>query len=149
MTDWLALAVALPLLGSVAAAAAPRRAGATSIACALLTTGVALFAAFLVARGVELRSEPGGWGAPLGITLRADGLSAVLLAMANLVSLSISVYALDYFPARKRRHFIDGRQLVVNDTGKGCFRFLSKWNPGIYNQLLALQEGDEENIKLA
>ena len=43
---------------------------------------------------------------PLGIALQADGLSAALLAMANLVALAISLYALGYFAkGGLARHF--------------------------------------------
>jgi multicomponent Na+:H+ antiporter subunit D len=105
MIDWLALAVALPLLGAVGAVALPARAPAIGLAGAVLTTSAALSVGLLVAQGTALRSDLGGWGAPLGIALAADGLSAALLVMANLVALGISVYALDYFGADSRRHF--------------------------------------------
>jgi multicomponent Na+:H+ antiporter subunit D len=39
----------------------------------------------------------GGWDAPLGISLRADGLSAFLVGMTAGVGLCISVYAVRYF----------------------------------------------------
>ena len=105
MIDWLALSVAIPLLGAVLAAVVPARSPTVGGIAALLTTAVSLVAAVLTAQSGPLRSELGGWGAPLGIALQADGLSAVLLVMANLVSLGISVYALDYFAADERRHF--------------------------------------------
>jgi formate hydrogenlyase subunit 3/multisubunit Na+/H+ antiporter MnhD subunit len=105
MIDWLALAVTIPLLGSVIAAALPARAPAVGLATGALTTAAALAVGMLVAEGGVPRSDLGGWGAPLGIALEADGLSAALLIMANLVSLGISVYALDYFGPGSRRHF--------------------------------------------
>ena len=105
MIDWLALSVAIPLLGAVLAAVVPARSPTVGGIAALLTTAVSLVAALLAVQSGPLRSELGGWGAPLGIALQADGLSAVLLVMANLVSLGISVYALDYFADDQRRHF--------------------------------------------
>ena len=105
MIDWLALSVALPLLGSVFATAIPSRSPTIGMATGLLTTGAALSVGVLVARGDVLRSDLGGWGAPLGIALEADGLSAALLVMANLVALGISAYALGYFATGLRRHF--------------------------------------------
>jgi formate hydrogenlyase subunit 3/multisubunit Na+/H+ antiporter MnhD subunit len=105
MIDWLALAVAVPLLGSVIAAAWPARSPAVGLAAGGLTTVAAVVLGMLVAQGAEPRSDLGGWGAPLGIALEADGLSAALLVMANLVSLGISVYALGYFKDDTRRHF--------------------------------------------
>jgi formate hydrogenlyase subunit 3/multisubunit Na+/H+ antiporter MnhD subunit len=105
MIDWLALSVATPLLGAVLATVVPARSPTVGGIAALLTTAVSLVAAVLALQSGPLRSELGGWGAPLGIALQADGLSAVLLVMANLVSLGISVYARDYFAADGRRHF--------------------------------------------
>jgi len=114
MIDWLALAVALPLSGSALATAWPRRAPAIGMVAGAATTAAALGVAFLVAGGgapaaIEggngLRSDLGGWGAPLGIALAADGLSCAFLVMSNLVCLGISAYALEYFDAAARRHF--------------------------------------------
>ena len=97
MIDLLSTSVALPLVGAVLAAALPGRASWTGLAGALATTVTALALAFQVWAGGEQRLELGGWGVPLGIALQADGLSAALLAMANLVALAISLYALGYF----------------------------------------------------
>jgi len=105
MIDWLALPISIPLLGAVLATAFPSRSSPIGLTTALLAAAAALIAGVLVAEVGPLRSDLGGWGAPLGISLQADGLSAALLAMANLVSLGISVYALWYFPAGSRRHF--------------------------------------------
>ena len=44
-----------------------------------------------------LSYEIGGWTAGLGIALRADGLSALLLMMTALVMLAASIYASAYF----------------------------------------------------
>ncbi|ESQ14815.1 MAG: hypothetical protein N838_10590, partial [Thiohalocapsa sp. PB-PSB1] len=45
-------------------------------------------------------------GAPLGIALRADGLSAAMLIMVNLVALAISIYATGYFKSSQQKlHF--------------------------------------------
>ena len=41
----------------------------------------------------------GGWDVPLGISLRADGLSAFLIGMTGAVGLGISLYAVRYFEA--------------------------------------------------
>jgi formate hydrogenlyase subunit 3/multisubunit Na+/H+ antiporter MnhD subunit len=95
--DWLALSVALPLLGAVATVALPRFAVPLGLAAALPTVWAALMVMVLVAdQGVQV-SALGGWGAPLGILLRADGLAAALLGMANLVALAVSLYAPGYF----------------------------------------------------
>ena len=41
----------------------------------------------------------GGWGAPLGIDLRADGLSLLMLCMSIAVGVGVTIYALAYFPS--------------------------------------------------
>jgi multicomponent Na+:H+ antiporter subunit D len=43
----------------------------------------------------------GSWGAPLGIDLRADGLSLTMLGMTAMVGSFISLYALGYFAGEK------------------------------------------------
>ncbi|MCW9048160.1 MAG: proton-conducting transporter membrane subunit [Gammaproteobacteria bacterium] len=43
------------------------------------------------------RHAVGGWGAPLGIELYADGLSLLMLATTAIVGLAISVYSTAYF----------------------------------------------------
>ena len=112
MIDLLSASVALPLVGAVLAAALPGRAAWTGTATAAATTAASLTLALQVwAEGAQ-RVDLGGWGVPLGIGLQADGLSAALLAMASLVALSISLYALGYFGKRgggkggdQARHF--------------------------------------------
>lgn len=42
----------------------------------------------------------GGWGAPLGIELSADGLAAVFLLLTQIVALVLAPYSRDYFRAR-------------------------------------------------
>lgn len=44
----------------------------------------------------------GGWNAPLGIELYADGLSALMLLMTAMVGVFISIYALGYYPFKGR-----------------------------------------------
>lgn len=104
MIDSLAWAVAVPLLGALAATVFPHVrglglvAGLLTAVCALLVTGT------VWAEGTQ-RADLGGWGAPLGIALEADGLSAALLAMSNLVALAVSIYAGRYFTVETRSHF--------------------------------------------
>ncbi len=90
--------VVLPLAAGCAAVLAPRRlaglVGVTGGAGTLLAT-VAL--AWEVWREGPQRYAVGGWGAPLGIDLYADGLSAMMLLMSGFVGLLIGVYALGYF----------------------------------------------------
>jgi formate hydrogenlyase subunit 3/multisubunit Na+/H+ antiporter MnhD subunit len=47
------------------------------------------------------RYSIGGWDAPLGIELYADGLSVLMLIMAAVVGALVSLYAVGYFSSRK------------------------------------------------
>lgn len=59
----------------------------------LIGTAISAVAAVLLVCSVVLEGdyhhEAGGWGAPLGIDLAADGLSVLMLAMTNLVGLGV------------------------------------------------------------
>lgn len=106
MLDSLALAVTVPLLAALLVTALPGRAQTLGVVGAVATAVVSLLVTLQVWQQGSLRSDPGGWGAPLGLALEADGLSAALLAMAALVALAISVYATGYFREGDRRlHF--------------------------------------------
>jgi len=105
--DCAAALVFVPLLAALACFLVPRAADWLGLSAALLillsTLGLVLG---LVGDG-PLRVAVGGWGAPLGIDLWADGLSAALLLMTALVGLGVSVYAPAYFAAhpQQRRWF--------------------------------------------
>lgn len=49
--------------------------------------------------GTVLAHAVGGWGAPLGIDLAVDGLSAAMLLLTQCVALPLAVYARSYFKA--------------------------------------------------
>lgn len=90
--------IAVPLaLGIAGALLGPRR------AAWLALSGVAAIAAAAAALVLQvLDSGPqrlalGGFGAPLGIELYADGLSALMLAMTAAVGALVSIYARQYF----------------------------------------------------
>lgn len=106
MDELLILAVALPILGATLTTALPRRALAVGLLAALVTSATGLAVTAAVWWQGPLHLAVGGWEAPLGVALRADGLTAALLAMINLVALGISIYASGYFRASgKLVHF--------------------------------------------
>ena len=89
--------ILVPLGGAALAFAWPRAGrGAGGIAA-----GVAVWAAVALARHVHeagpVLHRAGGWGAPLGIDLRADGMAAWLLLVAAGVCVAVAVYADRYF----------------------------------------------------
>lgn len=93
----LALGVLVPVVAGLLAAAFGRR-GASVIgllgAAGVLATALAL--AQRVLQGGVQRYAVSGWAAPLGIELRADGLSAAMLLLNAVVGTAVSLYALLY-----------------------------------------------------
>ncbi|WP_250152262.1 complex I subunit 5 family protein [Ancylobacter radicis] len=98
----LVLAVVVPVIGMLALLVMPflgiRR--PATVALAVVAVGVAIASAI----GIDLvRSKEaivyvvGGWAPPLGLQLRADGLSGVMMAMAALVIAAVALYARPQF----------------------------------------------------
>lgn len=104
--------MALPLIASVAAFAAGRRAApGIGIVTAVILTFLTIMAGAGLLRHGPVRYALGGWAPPLGIGWRLDGLSALMLMATALVGTGISVYALGYFAPRatadpKQRDFV-------------------------------------------
>jgi formate hydrogenlyase subunit 3/multisubunit Na+/H+ antiporter MnhD subunit len=94
--------IIVPLAAGVVAFVAGRIASHLAVAVAALQLVLAVLVARSVFRGGPFRYEIGGWGAPLGIDLYADGLSAVMLAMTAIVGLAVSMYATAYFGSTGR-----------------------------------------------
>lgn len=98
-----AWAMACLVLAPLAAAALAFVRPAWGRALALGTSAAVGTAVVQVIRHVladgTLVHRAGGWGAPLGIEFRADGLSAFMLAVAAGVCFAITVYAPGYFAA--------------------------------------------------
>jgi formate hydrogenlyase subunit 3/multisubunit Na+/H+ antiporter MnhD subunit len=103
MADALVWLVALPLAGALATLLLPRAATAVAIATGLATGTAAAALLYGVATQGALHYSIGGWTAGLGIALRADGLSALLVTMTALVVLAASVYSSAYFGKGSQR----------------------------------------------
>ena len=102
---WGIVLIVLPLASAMMAFAWPRIAQTLALFCGLaLVLGVAGLALQLWRHGV-FQHAVGGWDAPLGIGLYADGLSLLLLTATALVGLAVSVYAAAYFTVEKAHHF--------------------------------------------
>jgi len=89
--------IVLPLAAGVAVFLARQTAWPLTLAIAVLQLVSAFQLAGIVSTDGPLRYEVGGWGAPLGIDLYADGLSALMLLMTAIVGSAVSVYATAYF----------------------------------------------------
>lgn len=96
-SEALVLTIALPLAGALVAVGWPRRAQTSGLVTALATALVAALTLREVIDAGEIVHALGGWQPGLGIALRADALSAVLLVLTALVAVAVSVYATRYF----------------------------------------------------
>ncbi len=102
---WGVVLIVLPLAAGMAAFLWPRAAQPLGWTCVLaVALAVAGLGAQLMVHGV-FRHAIGGWGAPLGIELYADGLSLLLLAATAVVGLGVSVYAAAYFKDEAAHRF--------------------------------------------
>jgi multicomponent Na+:H+ antiporter subunit D len=91
----LVLSVLVPFVGVLAALAlGGRNAQRVALATLPLGLGIAIATADALLRsGNAVVYLLGGWAPPLGVALRADGLSAVMLLAVAVVSCGIAVYA--------------------------------------------------------
>lgn len=94
---WIVWVILIPLIGSISCFLWPRRNSLLGMisAVAIVIATVALYLQLLDQD--VIRYSVGGWGAPLGIDLYADGLSVLMLLMSGLVGLGVSLYGLGYF----------------------------------------------------
>jgi multicomponent Na+:H+ antiporter subunit D len=102
--EWAMMGLVLvPLATAVVAfAAAGRSAAAWSVGAAAVQLGLVVSLTRAVLAGGPLRYRLGGWEAPLGIQLHADGLSALMLVMTAMVGAASTVYAVGYFSVSRR-----------------------------------------------
>ena len=146
--DLLAFAVAVPLIGALLAVVAVARDGSRitvspmlntiGLVAATLTTLVIVAVTGSVWQDGTLRLELGGWGVPLGIAMQADGLSAAMLAMANLVALATSVYASGYFKSSEQALNFWPLWLLLWAALNGLFLAADLFNLYVMLELLGL-----------
>lgn len=94
---WDAALILLPLAGALLSFLLRRGGGIIGLftAVAVLLSALRL-TAVLASDGVQQHAV-GGWGAPLGIMLRTDGLTLLMLLMGAVVGLGVSLYASAWF----------------------------------------------------
>lgn len=104
-TPWSVILIVLPLIGAMLCFLWPRNAKTLGlIISSSLLISVAGLAYQLITLGAQ-RYAVGGWRAPLGIDLYADGLSLLMLAITAFVGLAISIYSSAYFNQKKSLSF--------------------------------------------
>ena len=94
----LVMPLLVPLVAALAGTLAPRsvrvqRTIGAAGALGLFVAGLALFAQVFTDGAIAV--QIGGWPAPHGITLVADGLAAAMVAVTGLIALAVAVYAID------------------------------------------------------
>lgn len=100
---WGVALIVLPLVGAVVAFVLRPIATWIGVASALGTALGAAGLALTLIEGGAGRYAVGGWEAPLGIALFADGLSLLMLLMTAAVGLAVSLYAPRYFRDEPRQ----------------------------------------------
>jgi formate hydrogenlyase subunit 3/multisubunit Na+/H+ antiporter MnhD subunit len=102
---WSVVLIILPFLGAMGCFLWPKAVRSLGLATmfAVLLSVVGL-AVRLITTGAY-RHTVGGWGAPLGIELFADGLSLLMLAATAVVGFAISIYSTGYFQAKQLARF--------------------------------------------
>jgi len=102
---WAIVLILLPLIGGIVCFLFSPLAKSLGLLCALATLATVGALGWQLAESGAQRYAIGGWGAPLGIDLYADGLSLLMLVMTALIGLGVSVYSSAYFNGDKASHF--------------------------------------------
>lgn len=134
----LVLAIMLPLLGGALTTALPRLAPLLGTLTAVGTAGAAIWTTVAVWTRGTIHLVLGGWDPSLAIALRADGMAAALILMANLVGLAISVYALGYFREPDRARAFWPLWLLLWSALNGLFLAGDLFNLYVMLELLGL-----------
>jgi formate hydrogenlyase subunit 3/multisubunit Na+/H+ antiporter MnhD subunit len=93
-----ALLIVAPLAGATLTFVTERkRDPVVAIVSGLTILGLSIGLVVRVLAEGPFRYEIGGWGAPIGIDLVADGTSALFVLLSAVVGLAVTVYATDYF----------------------------------------------------
>ena len=97
MVTSIVLPILLPLAAATLTFLLRRGAVAASLVTALGISAAVILLALEIFTSGPIEYTVGGWEAPLGIELYADGLTAVMLLMAAIVGVGITAYAAGYF----------------------------------------------------
>ena len=92
-----ALLILTPLCAAALAFLLPKGGRWLALGSAVVTGGSLVVLTRAVIVGGTQTQQVGGWGAPLGIDLRADGLAVLMLIITAVVSAVVTLYSRDYF----------------------------------------------------
>lgn len=97
-----ALLIITPLAGAALTFVTERKHDpVVAIVTGLAILGSSIGLVIRVLTAGPFRYEIGGWGAPIGIDLVADGASALFVLLTAVVGLAVTVYSTDYFRGSK------------------------------------------------
>lgn len=102
---WGVLLVILPMFGAIACFVWPNAARTSGLVTVFAMVLSVVGLAFRLVTTGAYRYTVGGWGAPLGIELFADGLSLLMLAATAVVGLAITIYSTGYFQNKQLTQF--------------------------------------------
>jgi multicomponent Na+:H+ antiporter subunit D len=102
---WAPLLIALPLMAAIASFLLPALARALGLSLSLAFLVAVMGLGWQLSDRGSYRHAVGGWGAPLGIDLYADGLSLLMLATTASVGFGVSLYASAYFKGAYAERF--------------------------------------------
>lgn len=102
---WAVALILLPLAGGMACFLLPRLAKRVGLVVAVLAVPCVAGLGWQMQVNGVYHHVVGGWNAPLGIGLYADGLSLLMLAATALVGVGVSVYSAAYFEREQATRF--------------------------------------------
>ncbi|WP_170404235.1 complex I subunit 5 family protein [Ruegeria arenilitoris] len=100
---WIAWVMLLPFAAATASFLTWRLGAKIGLSAAFINAIVSVTLVVQVGGGGTVTHHVAGWGTPLGIELRADGLACLMLILTATVGMAVSVYASGYFPAESRQ----------------------------------------------
>ncbi len=136
--DPITLAVFVPLFGAIAAFVFPRAAVWLGLGAVLATCATVLGLAREVLAAGEVVTPLGGWAPPLGISLRADGLSVAMLGMSAIVGLLVSFGALDALRDLRQRQYFWPLWLLLLTGMNGVYLSTDIFNLYVMIEVIAL-----------
>ena len=102
---WGVALIVMPVVGALACYLFRRAAKPLGLMTVTVTALSAAGLALRTTRADSYHHAVGGWGAPLGIELYADGLSVLMLVATAIVACAISFYAARFFDDKEQARF--------------------------------------------
>lgn len=110
MSIALPLVIIAPIFSTIVAFLFPRIVGgAVAVFLAALNGMGALWLAEGIRSAGIQRHFLGGWGAPLGINLYADGVSALMVLLTGAVGFAVSIFSSTYFPHSRSSQWTESK----------------------------------------